>query len=554
MTLLCERRHLPGLFDTPNAPPAGSDWRRLLHLAAPALLLACALFLPFVNKAYTIDDPHFLLQARQIRHEFLRPLNYSMCWFDSFHCGPVYRMAPGSALMGYFLLPVITFTTAEPAIHLMQLMVLFAAVIGTVSLALRLGGTEFEARGAGALLVAFPPVICMTNTVMPDVLVLALGVIGIERFYAWLEDGKVSTGAVAAICLGLAPFGRLQALGMIGVAATAAYLHGAQRGRVRDVLRGASIVLGSAMALFLGLTLLTRESGVPAALPPAFNISLNNVERNTRAILFYYVVCFPVTGFWLVKMRRHAAWLILAAGALFGMLISLNGLYRLESVVWSLTALSALCIALLLWRDARARSPHLALVLWLLVPCVALPYIHVPPKLVMIAAPAAAIVGLGLLRDTSPVLRRRALWSAVVVCAAGSVLLSDADLRFSDLPRQAAAQLVAPAVRKGERVWYAGQWGIYWYAAEAGATLVVPGVAEPGRGDLLLTEQFDHYRNPLLDRYPTRRLVAERVFGWTGGRVMSFRHPTGLYSNVFGPLPWTLGSGEVDRFELWRIR
>ena len=80
----------------------------------------------------------------------------------------------------------------------------------------------------------------------------------------------------------------------------------------------------------------------------------------------------------------------------------------------------------------------------------------------------------------------------------------------------------------------------------------MPGVSEPVSGDLLLTEHFE-YPDPILERYPRRQLIASRAFAWNGGRIMSARYHAGLYSNGWGPLPWSYGTGEVDRFELWRI-
>lgn len=536
----------------PDNTVAAKGLAAILRLSAPALILACALFVPFLHKAYAIDDPYFLLETQQTRRQLLHPLDFNLCWFDSLHCAPAYTLAPGAALMGYFLLPVFAFTASEPVIHLLELMVLFSAVIATVSLALRLGATDFEARGAGMLLVAFPPVLAMTNTVMPDVLVMALGVIGIERFIAWLDDGKIANLGAAVIALGLAPFGRLHAVGLVGVAAVAALLHGRQTGRAPVQVLKTMLPLGIAGALFAGLAFLTHENGTVPALPPAFNLGWGNVIRNARALFSNYLICFPITAFWLVQMRKYLVWLIPVAGVTFGILHWAVGLYRGNATVWTLAGLSILCILHLLWQDVRFRSWNAMLVLWFLVPCAVLPYMHLPPKLVMIAAPAAAIAAMGLLRQEAAAFRLSVLAVAVAAFAIASLLILHADERFASLSRLATAELVTPNVKKGERVWFAGQWGVYWYALQAGATVVMPDVSEPAPGDLLLTEQFES-PNPILDRYPRRQLAGERAFAWDGGRVMSSRSHAGLYTNIMGPLPWSLGSGEVDRFQLWRI-
>ena len=69
----------------------------------------------------------------------------SVCWFDSCACSPAYRLVPGAALMGYVLFPVIKFAALESVVHLMQLLTLLAALVATVSLAVRWGAGRFEA-------------------------------------------------------------------------------------------------------------------------------------------------------------------------------------------------------------------------------------------------------------------------------------------------------------------------------------------------------------------------------------------------------------------------
>jgi hypothetical protein len=61
----------------------------VLACAWPALLLATACLLPFLNKPFLIDDPHFLMMARQIvMHPMLEPqrrLHKSLS-FDAREC------------------------------------------------------------------------------------------------------------------------------------------------------------------------------------------------------------------------------------------------------------------------------------------------------------------------------------------------------------------------------------------------------------------------------------------------------------------------------------
>src|SRR5689334_5943442 len=81
-----------------------------LKLAIPGILLVLVCLIPFLNKAYTIDDPYFLLEARQILKTPLQPMSFGMCWHDNGTCiEHVGNWGPGTtqALMGYFLAPVL---------------------------------------------------------------------------------------------------------------------------------------------------------------------------------------------------------------------------------------------------------------------------------------------------------------------------------------------------------------------------------------------------------------------------------------------------------------
>jgi hypothetical protein len=529
----------------------------LLRLAAPAVLIACALFLPFIHKAYAIDDPYFLLQALQIKKQFFRPMNFTICWFQPVICGPANSQAPEAALMGYVLLPVIRFASTEAIIHILQFVLLSAGVVAAVSLARRLGAPPFEARAVGMLLVAFPPVLAMTNTVMPDVLAMSLGVIGLEGFQAWLESGKKSAGIRSAIALGFAPYARVHSLGLIAVAGMAAWLHWNRlRSRGQSLphsrLFERALPLAIAAGIFAALTALTSERGAAAALPPAFNLDLGNVPRNSLALFWYYLVCFPVTAFWLVRVRRWGVWLALVVGVVFATLLLSGRFTPIHAARWTLATLSVLCILHLVWTGIRESSYEGMLGVWLLVPLVVTPYIHLAPKAAMICAPAAAIAGVGMLRRETAILRVRLLSGAIALFAVASLAILQADQRFANLPRQASAELVEPYVKSGERVWFTGQWGLYWYASQAGAHVVVPGKLEPAPGDLLITQTMEGLSLPL-EVFQPREVIARRVFAWSGGRVMSQRAGAGLYSNYWGPLPWSLESGEVARFELWRI-
>ena len=56
----------------------------VLRAALPALLLAAAVLLPFLNKAFTMDDTVFMREAMHALADPLHPTAFEMVWtYDS---------------------------------------------------------------------------------------------------------------------------------------------------------------------------------------------------------------------------------------------------------------------------------------------------------------------------------------------------------------------------------------------------------------------------------------------------------------------------------------
>jgi hypothetical protein len=66
----------------PNSPNSA---RSIVSLV-PGVLLATACLIPFLNKAFTIDDPLFLLEANEILKTSLQPWSFPACWSEKEPC------------------------------------------------------------------------------------------------------------------------------------------------------------------------------------------------------------------------------------------------------------------------------------------------------------------------------------------------------------------------------------------------------------------------------------------------------------------------------------
>jgi hypothetical protein len=524
--------------------------RQVLWWSLPALLLSAGCLGPYLNKGFTIDDPFFLLQAQYIRVSPLHPTMVDLCWGYDNMCGPVAGDAANNLLMSYFLVPVVASGSHEWLAHLMQLVVLWAGIVATVSLAIRLGFDTLYACGAGLILAGTPPVLAMASTAMPDILAMSLGVIGIERLLSWKQEGSSINAVFSALALGLAAFTRMH---MVLLWPCAALL-------LRDDTRFLDVKGWLALryrwwpvllaVLVFGIAHeLTREHGT-TIWPGQQWIALSKIRPNFRAYLIHWVLAMPVGLAWLVlRNKRVRPWLLITLCSLAVWKTWNQPALRLWTEI-SAGIGAVVLVDIFLWAFQTGKQRRIVCALWLLLPLAALEYFHLPVKYLVACAPAAAL----LVMEILPTSRRWRTVTVAGITASGVVfgsMVLYADNEFAEMGRQAAVRLIAPRVAAGQRVWLASQWGFQWYALKAGARLLRPNDT-PAPGDYLARGGMEGYPETM-KRLPPARLVETYAVGGPGGRTMSRKDDAGLYSNVTGDLMWAWGTGEWNHYQLWQF-
>ena len=189
--------------------------------------------------------------------------------------------------------------------------------------------------------------------------------------------------------------------------------------------------------------------------------------------------------------------------------------------------------------------------LWALSPLPVILYVQYPVKYMVGVLPAIVLILLRIL-STLPRPRQLSVYGAVVLaCGAYSCLLVKADADFTECRTRAVAELIAPHLAAGEKVWYGGFLGYYWYAQEAGAVVSKPGEPGPNPGELLAVG-LSEFGALTRDRFPNRELVDSRHYSLPHGRTMG--GGGALYTNNFGPALWVWNPESTADYELWRIQ
>lgn len=528
----------------------------VLRAAALPLVIALLALTPFLDKAFTIDDPVFLLEARHALTDPLHPTAFSMVW-NSELPERVSAVVPTGPVAAWIMMPAAAAGGVEWIAHAVQLLMLMLAALALVSAALHVGLAPRWATAAGVLLVTTPVTLGMAGTAMPDVPAMAFGIIGVERLLAWRQRGGWHRAVAGAVLLALAPLARshlaaLLVLGPLLVGADALL----RPGRLRAV---AALLwpFGLAAALAVVVLVVTRD---PA--PAAGGLASAAAGLSDDANAAFNTYCFAIH--WVLATTFALTWVALRAGVLirrWWLPVGASGAFALlrwsqfdpDAPYWIIPVAGLGLAALLdVLIDAIERRDGLQLVLgaWLFAPLPIAIYTHFPAKYLVAAAPAACLL---VARQAQ---RRPGAGKWVVGTAAvAGLLLGAAILRadqvFAEVARTGVRRLVRPELLQGRTLWYDGHWGFHWYAEEAGARPWTATLSQPRPGDLILTNAVrsapadeDAYRALVhLDRYEDRT---------PGGRVMSWAAGAGFFSNAWGYLPWSWGDDLIDAIDLWQ--
>ncbi|MCK9419646.1 MAG: hypothetical protein M0R70_09735 [Nitrospirae bacterium] len=536
----------------------------VLRSALPALLLSALVLIPFFNKAFTIDDPVFLFEARHALVDPLHPTAFEMTWDEKPE--RVSQLVPTGPVMAWLLIPTVLADGAEWLAHATQLAMLWFAIIATVSLAQRFGLPKPWPTASGLILVAMPAVLGMAGTAMPDVPAMAFGIAGIERLIAWSQNRRYSQALLTALFLGIAPLTRTHQILLLGVGGILLLGPTFSLAALRNRW-SAFLPLVAALLITLAVNFITSDphpgaGNLAGAAIRYSSVSISQFARNAVALPIHWVLAMafalPWTALrWRTMLRNR---LVLGAAAA-GVLLSAMALAYTTYLSLPLSIIAGLGIAVLwdLFADGWSRrdSIQLALGLWLLIALPAVFYANLPPKYMVVSAPAAALL---IARELSSRKGKESwliLGVTVVLGICLGVAILRADATFANLGRQAAAELIAPNVAAGKRVWFVGHWGYQWYAENAGARPATLTPPYPSPGDLIVVSIASALSIRVLeeinDQFPNMTQIARIEDSRLGGRLMNKRIGAGFYSNISGYWPWVWSDSLVDQYTVWRI-
>jgi len=358
-------------------------------------------------------------------------------------------------------------------------------------------------------------------------------------------------GLLAALLLGLSASTRSHFLGLFVVGALLLVVAPPSVDDGWSGSRARWLPLLAAPLVTVGLAALTRDPSPDAGgiARAAWRLSeLPHLVPNSLAFFIHWVLAIPlglpwVAMRWRSLVRRPWVFIVATGAAAWGM----HAGFPEYPIVYALVAVAGLGAAAVfdVLADALARRDGLQIVLgiWLLAPLAAAPYVHLPSKYLLLAAPAACVL-VSRLAVRTPRLAKPVLAVTLLLGLSLGIAILRADAAAAGTERTAIRTLVAPRIAEGKRVWYLGRWGFKWYAEQAGAHVFSLLPPYPTPGDFLASTFTTH---PLLSAFgeQTHTLLVHvgRVeYSEPGGRIMDASLGAGFYSNYWGYLPWAWGA------------
>ena len=523
-----------------------------------ALLVVMTALVPFINKAFHIDDPLFLWMAQQILHHPWNPYGFSVNWYLSAH--PMSVVMQNPPLNSYYIALIGSmFGWKEPVMHAAFLLPASAAAIGTLFLARHFSPSPLVAT---MLTILTPVFLVSATTIMCDVWLLVFWVWAIYCWIRGLEHRSWWLLVFASLLATAAAFTKYFGLSLVPLLVVFTL---ARDRRWTSALLFLLIPL-LAIALYEIVTKAKYGNGlVSSALVYPSKMSRPDTPflKSSVTGLAFAGGCFISCLFYAPLLKRRG---LLAGTAIFIALLTVvyfllapgmnsRGAVTLtfEGALFVITAIGIFALAISdLARHKTAES--LLLCLWVGGTFFFATYLNwaITARTFLPMTPAVAILltrRLSLHGHTADT--GAALWFPLLPATIISLLIVIGDYRLANNARFAAAYFQERFHAELGSVWFQGHWGFQYYMEQGRAKAVDVRESRFFPGDVLITPLNNTNLAPLGIRtmaFPQQVQLASFPIA-----TMSAEAGAGFYLSQRGPLPWAFGFVPPERYNILRV-
>lgn len=537
--------------------------------------------LPFVNKAYHIDDTLVVYPAKQILKFPFHPFDFEVNWYGDPRS---FWLEDNPPLVFYFVsFVILLFGESEKILHISFVLFPIIAVVSMYFLGRRLTKLPFL---SSAFLIATSAFLVMSTNIMLDIPLLAFYLASIATFMYGIDRDDSKLKILSGVLIGLAALTKYTGLTLIPLLVVYVIVRREKFSRVLWVFVIPLFMFGSWCIHNLithGSIHFIEAAGIlnfkPGALYQKFIGTLSYLGGATVFPLLIPVLLFTKKKDVFIYAFAFFLAVLLPYNLLTDLGYEFAKMFFIILFLWVALLLLIKVIEKIVWffiayirnpqiKDSRWVADEVILLLWfsgIFIMNVISEYSAA--RFVLIMLPPVILLMLRIAEGGF--VRRFKHSSAVMICGLFlslmmSISVAYADYSYADVYRLCKNKIKAMFEGKNQRVFFDGHWGFQYYMEKEGFRCFSPKIDNPRKGDILVIPSVASYDMPIdvssikeqLGNYPGRHLKLMDIVeynSWFPVRTMHKEARAGFYSHGWGFLPFAFSKRYLEKFYIWEF-
>jgi 4-amino-4-deoxy-L-arabinose transferase-like glycosyltransferase len=530
------------------------------------ILLLC--YLPFLNKAYSIDDPLFIWSAQHIQVDPSDPYGFNVIWYRREM--PMSFVTKNPPIACYYIAAAsFLFGWEEPVIHAAFLLPAIAVAVGTFLFAKRYCKHPLVASLAGILTPVF---LVSSLTVMSDVMMLAFWIFAVYFWIKGLDNKSPAALVLAGLLISCAALTKY--FGIMLIPLLFFYT------LYRDRRFGYQLVFFLLPIFILAAYHWRTESLYGRGL--LFDATEYAMDRNSLLGNFKIskiFVNFAFIGGCLASFLFFATALWSRKTILASLMITTIGVFILSNIIilfafplptntinhvlfsiqfclWTMVGISSIALAL---RDFyyHREADTLLLFLWMIGTFIFSGFINwtINGRSILPMIVPTGILITRALEHQLPLKKsqKRYPWLVpLVLSAILSISVTWADCSFANTARSAAESICKKYSNPKKDIWFQGHWGYQYYMEQHGARSIDVSHLQFKPGDIIADPTINTNVRSIPQSWVTigdTLQISSPKYAVT----MDPRLGAGFYADIFGLVPFTFGLVEPEIFIIYNF-
>ena len=524
---------------------------------------------PFVGKAFHIDDPLFIWAANQIQTSPADFYGFMVNWYGTeMPMSEVTKNPPGTCY--YIALAGWLFGFSEIALHIAFLVPAVAVALGTYYLA-----RQFCSRPVLAALAAVltPGFLVSSTNIMCDTMMLASWVWAVFLWVRGVKEDKQLNLFLAAVLIAICALTKYVGIALLGLLFVYSLIQKRKLGRW-------ALFLLVPIAILVVYQLATHSLYGSGAISSAVSFTtryrwMGSVELFSKALtgLAFFGGCMltiVLYGPLLWSRRVLVGGVVLTILFIFALTFAerigsfsihnANGIrwgFLIQFSLMAMTGVSILGLAVADFKKCR-NADSLLLLLWVLGTFIFASFINWVVN-VRSVLPIVVAVGILLMRRIDQRCnagQRIKIWRTIWPlhpAALIALLVTWADYTWANTARSAAVQIHDSVEEHGATVCFQGHWGFQYYMEANGHKAFDFKHSKPVAGDIIIIPSNNCFIGPLPEK--TARLT--EVFNFVPCRWLATMETSlgaGFYAGNKGPLPFAIGPVDPEKYYAFIIQ